>query len=61
MASRKAKLLLELMKGIRLQYAGAMLAIVVTVAIGFISPLMLFEFVVKKTSYREYDDLNQAV
>ncbi|MBQ4090164.1 MAG: ABC transporter ATP-binding protein [Clostridia bacterium] len=41
MASRKVKLLLELMKGIRLQYAGAMLAIVVTVAIGFISPLML--------------------
>ena len=41
MASRKMKLLLDLMKGIRLQYAGAMLAIIVTVAIGFISPLML--------------------
>ena len=41
MASRKFKLLIELMKGVRLQYIGAIMAIIVTVALGFISPLML--------------------
>ena len=41
MASRKLKLLLDLMKGVGRHYLGAIVAIVVTVAIGFISPLML--------------------
>lgn len=41
MASRKFRLLLDLMKGVGKQYLGAIVAIVVTVAIGFISPLML--------------------
>ncbi len=41
MASRKFRLLLDLMRGVGKQYLGAIVAIVVTVAIGFISPLML--------------------
>jgi ATP-binding cassette subfamily B protein len=41
MSSRKTKLLVELMKGNRMKYAGAILAMIVTVSIGFISPLML--------------------
>lgn len=41
MTSLKAKLLLELMKGNRLRYLGAILAMIVSVLIGFITPLML--------------------
>lgn len=41
MTSQKAKLLIELMKGNRLKYLGAILAMVVTVSIGFVTPLML--------------------
>ena len=41
MSSRKTKLLVELMKGNRLKYIGAILAMVITVSLGFISPLML--------------------
>ncbi len=41
MASQKAKLLLELMRGNRLKYLGAICAMVVTVSIGFVTPLML--------------------
>lgn len=41
MSSRKIKLLAELMKGNRLKYVGAILAMIITVSIGFISPLML--------------------
>ncbi|MGI6239960.1 MAG: ABC transporter ATP-binding protein [Christensenellales bacterium] len=41
MASQKTRLMIELMKGNRLRYLGAILAMVVNVSIGFITPLML--------------------